>query len=350
MAHQLMEYDTMVSARGLIPWHQSLGELSPSCTVTDEVLDTPACRKKSGLEWNVAKRKLAAIPEGPNDPILRGERELAEFEERPPRPTSAPLDGFVGLFRDDIWLPLSVVSDLYQPFQNDKLFEVLDPLVKDGTLAYETAGSLRNGRQVWVMCRFPQADAELPGGDRIEGFLLVTNSHDGTRRVVATPSLVRVVCANTMEQALSRGSVYSTSHVGSVDERMELAVNMISGASGDAHRMLRDFECMQQIELTDERLAEYYASVFPDAHTETGRAQATVVAQRGTCDAWRMASENLTVGGYNPRSLWAAYCSVTRFATHIVGSRVKDAADHQINGGGSQLRRAAHARAIEMIG
>ena len=92
--------------------------------------------------------------------------------------------------------------------QNEEHCELLNLLVDEAGAHFETAGSLRGGRETFVTMKLPHT-ITLAGTDG----LATTSSctwppcprHDGTAawRVIVTP--VRIVCANTQRIALPRG-------------------------------------------------------------------------------------------------------------------------------------------------
>src|SRR6185295_68113 len=99
---------------------------------------------------------------------------------------------------------LGVVGAGYTVVQNEQHCELLNLLVDEAGAHFETAGSLRGGRETFVTMKLPQSItlAGTQGSDDIELYLAAMSSHDGTAawRVIVTP--VRIVCANTQRLAL----------------------------------------------------------------------------------------------------------------------------------------------------
>jgi len=60
---------------------------------------------------------------------------------------------------------------------------------------------LKGGRKFWALARTGQGTA-LQDNDRVNGYLLLATSCDGTLATTATPTTVRVVCNNTLAIAL----------------------------------------------------------------------------------------------------------------------------------------------------
>jgi len=99
---------------------------------------------------------------------------------------------------------LGVVGERYVPLQNEDLFSFGDNLL-DGGGRWETAGSIKGGRQVFGSIALSNSITLDPNGiaDKIDNYLLINTSHDGSIAIQASITPVRVVCANTLNLALS---------------------------------------------------------------------------------------------------------------------------------------------------
>lgn len=189
--------DTMFSVRET-PWHGLGAVLDEYPTSIDDALD------KSGLGWHVRQ-----------DPIYVGAPlgfDLADASQQPvgregifvPQLESnlIAVPDYRANVRADTGSVLGIVSDDYRVVQNVEAFKFLDALI-GSDLHFETAGSLRSGRRVWVLVRLPEF-VEV-GGDPTATYVYVANSHDGSMAVTSAVTPVRIVCQNTLGLAL-RGS------------------------------------------------------------------------------------------------------------------------------------------------
>lgn len=179
---------------GETPWH-GLG------TPVEKALDSLEAIKMAGLDWTVSKKLLFTNIGNENEYI--------------PMPTA-----WMATVRDSDNTPLGVVTDKYQPVQNNEAFDFTDALIGEGC-RYETAGSLRNGQQIWLLAKLPESKLV---GDVVDNYIVFTNSHDGkgSIRVAMTP--VRVVCQNTLNLALgSAKRMWATKHMGKMDSKLEEA-------------------------------------------------------------------------------------------------------------------------------
>jgi hypothetical protein len=99
---------------------------------------------------------------------------------------------------------LGVVGERYVPLQNEDLFSFGDNIL-DGGGRWETAGSLKGGRQVFGSLALERETILDPSGvaDKVKTYLLINTSHDGSIAIQASITPVRVVCANTLNLALN---------------------------------------------------------------------------------------------------------------------------------------------------
>ena len=101
---------------------------------------------------------------------------------------------------------LGVVGERYRILQNEELFDFGDALLHGGG-RWETAGSIKGGRQVFGSLALERETVLDPSGvgDKVNTYLLVNTSHDGSIAIQASVTPVRVVCANTLNLALGGG-------------------------------------------------------------------------------------------------------------------------------------------------
>jgi phage/plasmid-like protein (TIGR03299 family) len=101
---------------------------------------------------------------------------------------------------------LGVVGERYRTLQNEDLFAFGDNIL-DGGGRWETAGSIKGGRQVFGSIALERETILDPNGvgDKVNTYLLVNTSHDGSVAIQASITPVRVVCANTLNLAIGGG-------------------------------------------------------------------------------------------------------------------------------------------------
>lgn len=94
----------------------------------------------------------------------------------------------------------------YEIHQPGKLFDIGDAIIEaqGGTAKYETAGNLLGFRKVWGLIDL--AASLRVGDDQLIPFLLLVSSFDGSVATLMMQTIVRVVCSNTLQLALSNKS------------------------------------------------------------------------------------------------------------------------------------------------
>ena len=115
---------------------------------------------------------------------------------------------------------LGIVGSDYTPVQNEENCQIMNTLVDASGAHFETAGSLREGRQVFVTMRLPET-MTVAGTDRLDFYISGLNSHDGTGayKLIVTP--IRIVCANTQSLALDRARYsFSIRHTESAKKKI----------------------------------------------------------------------------------------------------------------------------------
>ena len=121
-------------------------------------------------------------------------------------PGLIPAKGFKTNVREDTGDVLGIVSDEYEVVDNAEAFRFLGELISSD-MRFETAGSLWDGRRVWVLARLPEY-VEL-GGELAATYVYVANSHDNSMAVTAAVTPIRIVCANTLSAAVRQPSAAS---------------------------------------------------------------------------------------------------------------------------------------------
>lgn len=155
---------------------------------------------------------------------------------------------------------LGVVSTKYQIVQNKEAFQFVDALLDEG-LTYESAGSLENGKSIFLLGKLPQ-DKIL--GDIVEPYICFNNRHDGqgSIRVCATP--VRVVCNNTLNLALRTAKrSWATRHIGDMQSKLDEARHTLGMMSDYMDALKAESEYLADTKMTDAEVEAMLDTVYP---------------------------------------------------------------------------------------
>ena len=195
---------------GAVPWH-GLGE---DVTGMDH---TPAeMAKAAGVDWRVEKNPIYQR-------VVRADG--SEVFSKIPRTYT--------LSRSSDSRSLSIVGEMYHPIQNLEAIDFLTKFVSAGHMKMNTVGSLRGGRQIWALASIDR-DFDLPGNDAVKGYVLISVPHMLGHGITIKHTSVRVVCMNTITQALrDSGSSFRMPHVRAFDDGMRSIAEHTLGLSKD---------------------------------------------------------------------------------------------------------------------
>ena len=221
------------------PWH-GLGVRVEEAPSSQDAL------RLSGLDWQVVQQAITTT-EG------------------------VPIPGYRANLRDTDHQVLGVVTDRYRVVQNAEAFAFTDGLLGEG-VKYETAGSLQNGRKIWLLAKLP--DKYIIEGDQIDPYLVFSNSHDGSGSIKVAMTPIRVVCQNTLNLALSSAKrVWSTIHVGDLAGKMTEAHNTLLLAEKYMGQLGLEFSRLSKVKLSDQKVLDFIDQLLPmdDQPTEIHR-------------------------------------------------------------------------------
>lgn len=213
-------------------WH-GLGQVVQKAMTSEEAI------KLANLDYEVAKTNVAFKT---ND----------EYNE---------IDGFFATYRTDNNDYLGIVRSRYEIVQNREAFGFFDSIVDAGEAIFETAGALGKGEKIFVTAKLPD-DIEV-GGEKIEKYILLMNSHDGSSSIVAGMTNVRVVCNNTLQAAL-RGldNKVSIDHRIGAKDRVKEAYKVMGLASKYSVEVSDYFNRMVDYKMDDGQFEKFIKDIF----------------------------------------------------------------------------------------
>ncbi len=220
--------ETMFSVREK-PWH-GLG------TIVTEAPTSKDALRLAGLDWVVVQ-----------EPIYTN--------------FNRPVEGYRANVRNSDGKVLGVVSDRYKVVQNVDAFSFTDELLGKG-VGYETAGSLQEGKKVWLLARLPRE--YIIAGERISPYLVFSNTHDGSGSVKVAITPVRVVCNNTLNLALDTAKrSFSMIHTGNIQDKIQEAKDTLFKAAKYMECLGIEFEQLRRRKVTDKQVREYIELLLP---------------------------------------------------------------------------------------
>jgi len=319
----------------------------------DHLMSVPEALEEAGLaNWAMAKRPLYDLNE------TSGEFEIAPDIFVHKRMKDGKRMGYVG--------------NQYETLHNEDLADVFSLLVdKDGlnVAKMQTAGSLRDGKRVWMLLSLP--DSGFTVGNQkhpIIPFLLGTNAHDGTEAGRFMPTTVDVVCMNTLNAALGeayRDIAVTIRHSGNMQEKIVAVQKMLA----EAATVFGDFkvkaDALDDVKVEKDAYEEFIDFLFPEIDpTKQGKkavnnrnAQVLALTEALKAEVLLLPQYTTTSRAAEGFSYWQLLSAVTRFTTHTVPVR-KTAGreegevrfERQLLGAGAEFNARATNKILELSG
>ena len=183
------------------------------------------------------------------------------------------IKGFKANTRSSDGSVLGIVSDKYKIVQNQDAFDFTDSLIGEG-LSYETAGSLRGGRTIWLLGKMPD---RFILDDKFEPYIVFTNTHDGTGAVRCAMTPIRVVCQNTLNLALnSADRSWSMIHRGDINTKLEEARQTLQLADKYLIRLDEEADRLANQPMTEGQMHDALDKMIPVNDDASDRQKKTI--------------------------------------------------------------------------
>lgn len=261
------------------PWHGLGVRVEESLTSEDAL-------KAAGLDWKVKQQQILTI-------------DLKEIQ------------GYKANVREDNNTVLGVVTDRYKVVQNDEAFAFTDSLISHG-VTYETAGSLSQGRRVWMLAKLP--DSYTLADEKIDPYIVFSNSHDGTGAIKVAMTPIRVVCQNTLNLALNDAKrIWSTIHTGDIKLKLDEARSTLLMAGQYMGALSREAEELSLIKMTDKKVMQYIDELIKMPEEPTDLQKANIISLRTDITHRYFDAPDLRL---LPKNGWRFINAVSDFATH----------------------------------
>jgi phage/plasmid-like protein (TIGR03299 family) len=313
---------------GEVPWHGLGNAVSPDMTPEQMV-------EAAGLNWEVHARPIRAFsPESKKFTI--------------------PTDDWRVLVRSSDNAVFGPCGKKYQPVQNTEALDFFTKFTEAGHMKMETAGSLDGGKQVWGLARLDK-QIILPGDDKVNAFLLLSNPHvwGKSMNIMFTP--IRVVCMNTLMMALHDESQtrFRHPHVRKFDEKVAKEAELALGIGMLLSNKFEEQANRLARHVVDDNVISLFAArvMVPKAVEKTksgyqvdrmllGRKYEDLMTQiKNSPGAHLKSSEN---------TLWGAVNGVTYYYDHVYGNSQEGRLTNAWFGPNRQLKERAFNVALEI--
>lgn len=318
MAHELEQRNGKYSMAytGQVPWH-GLGKEVPADLTPAQML------KAADLDWTVEKIPAYATVAGKKVAV-----------------------GQSALVRNVDNAVIDVVSNDWNPVQNQEAFEFFNEFVMAGDMEMHTAGSLKGGQIVWGLAKVKDS-FELFKGDKIDSYLLFSNFHKYGFSTDVRFTPIRVVCNNTLTLSLNS----AVERMVRISHRREFDAENVKDMLGIATDKLAKYKDMAQFLgskiATKEKTLEYFRTIFPTVN-------AAEELKNGEIKLSHKAKNALEIMNTQPGaefakgSFWQLFNTVTYMTDHMLGKSQDSRLVSAWYGYSRKLKTQALEKAVEM--
>jgi len=310
MAHniEMINGKAQMAYSGAVPWH-GLGTAVPADLSPEQMLEA------AGLNWGV--QKIPAFATIAGEQVAIGQSALVRSMD------------------DQI---LDIVSDDWNPVQNQEAFEFFNDFVAAGDMEMHTAGSLQDGKIVWGLAKVKES-FELFKGDKIDSYLLFSNFHKYGYSTDVRFTPIRVVCNNTLTLSLNS----KVERMAKISHRKVFNGDNVKEMLGVAKDKLATYKEMAQFlgskRYTDENIVEYFCRVFPVSGSNENKKKEV----SKNADLAMGALFNQPGTEYATGTWWQAFNAVTYVTDHLAGRN----ADNRLQSAWYGYHKGVKTKALE---
>lgn len=279
---------------GSKPWYAIGTELVDKAPSMEEGI------KLAGLDWSVNLKELQTTDGNPTQ--------------------------FFGVMRSDNNQCLGAVTKNYTPLQNMEAFKFFEPFLESGQASLDCAGSFYNGRKVWVMAKINRDDMIIDDNtnDRVQKYILLSNSHDGGSAVSIGYTPYRISCNNSLTVALESNKsslirIYHRKNVVETVNSLQETMNLIDQTFITTEEK---YKYLATLPVNKDDLQKYVKAVFSKQsleqlyQNETGISEEELKNVRQSLISRVEEIFEMEYAKHGKSNAWTAYNSVNYYLNH----------------------------------
>lgn len=170
------------------------------------------------------------------------------------------LVGAYATYRLDNSQPLGLVKEKYKVIQNRDAFKFFDEAIGRDKAIWDRAGSIDGGRKIYISAKLPEET--IVAGDKIDNYLVFSNSHDGTSSINIMFTPIRCICSNMLNGARKAADVFiRIRHTESAKSKLHAGAQILNLACKQAKTISEFYDMLTKINMSDKQVMEYLANL-----------------------------------------------------------------------------------------
>lgn len=279
--------------------------------------------EETGLNWSVVKEQLHRQTQAPID------GEGGKYQ---------PADSF-GIFRNDNGNQLATVGNVYTPYQNSELAEMLVRACEGIDLNVTRGGQLGGGAKVYLQADLPES---FIGRSGVKRWITGTNAHDGSMSIGFGSTNTVIVCQNTFHMAF--GGMNKIRHTTTAAARVEQAMKELRRSLLLEEQIIENFKVMAEQPLKEVVLSNIMKKAF-NIDLDAKEADVSTRKLNKAKTITQAIEKELDLEG---KTLWGLFNGITRFTNHMAVDEAK-ATDYVMNGGGYKANLVTYKEIMAWI-
>lgn len=243
MSHEIGRYDS--GAFNEPAWHGLL-KVKGDYFTKEFALDPNG----ANVGWRVGVMPLqvpVVMPDGTTKIVIVPDYQMTYREDLP---------------ADNPYRYLAPVGGRYTPIQNADAADMAESIAEASGACFASAFSMKNGRKVVFLLKLPETVRALD--DTLETYLMVCNTHDGTKVLEAILTNVRVVCNNTYTMAIGGAeNVWRIRHTDNATTRIDEAKAVLGLVRNFNEKFGDAVTELAQKKVNDAFVDAYFKALFP---------------------------------------------------------------------------------------
>ncbi|MFY8161984.1 MAG: DUF932 domain-containing protein [Candidatus Kapaibacteriota bacterium] len=298
-------------------------------TIVDHAMTSEEAIKLANLDYEVAKSEVSYADAEGNVCFAKGH---------------------YATYRTDNNDYLGMVKSRYEIVQNKDAFGFFDAIIDSGEAIFETAGVLGNGERIFLCAKLP--DDFMVGGEKIEKYIMLTNSHDGTSSIIAGLTNVRIVCNNTLQASLKGlENKVSINHIGGAKDKLKEASRVMGIASKYSTEVGEMFNRMVDFKMNERQYRTFFEGIFKSDYKQVDEKEASTRLKNMVDVTTQFALTHPTqITPEANGTLWGAYNSISGYYNYLKEfDNKEDKFKSQFFGQGNQKMLKAFSQANYLI-
>jgi len=217
---------------------------------------------------------------------------------------------------------LSGVGQNYTPLQNEKSFDFFNKFVESGLCRFETAGSLFDGKKVWILAEITSGTFEVGKGDTVKKYFLLSNGHDGKSCVKIGFTPIRVVCNNTLARSESteKSSLLRVWHGQNVETNVEKLKDIVNMLNLSFEATAEQYRYLASKQVNSDDLSKFVRILQPRSFEHASEERQKLSEEKLTEEITRLFETGIGQDLDGAKgTYWGLYNAVTQYLSYDIG-------------------------------